>query len=116
MKCKRVCKGTEMTLFDANKCSIIVNHCPSVFFFLLYFVVMLDMFVAHEIKVAPTLYIFGDSTFDVGTNNFLNSKTKANSPYYGIDFHNSFPTGRFSNGLNIADQIGINTFTQCSNK
>ncbi|KAK2355465.1 GDSL esterase/lipase [Trifolium repens] len=63
------------------------------------------MFVAHEIKVAPTLYIFGDSTFDVGTNNFLNSKTKANNPYYGIDFHNSFPTGRFSNGLNIADQI-----------
>ncbi|XP_045787230.1 GDSL esterase/lipase At5g55050-like [Trifolium pratense] len=94
-----------MKSFDANKCSIIVNNYPWVFFFLLYFVAMLDVFVGHAIKVPPTLYIFGDSTFDVGTNNFLNSKRKANSPYYGIDFHNSFPTGRFSNGLNIADQI-----------
>ncbi|XP_004509506.2 GDSL esterase/lipase At5g55050-like [Cicer arietinum] len=71
-----------------------------------------ELFVAddnkgtNEVKATtPTLYIFGDSTFDVGTNNFLNTKTKANSPYFGIDFSHSFPTGRFSNGLNTADQI-----------
>lgn len=70
---------------------------------------MLDMHVADNeanYKDAPTLFIFGDSTFDVGTNNFLRSKAQANFPYNGIDFYHSLPTGRFSNGLNTADQIG----------
>ncbi|KAK2408738.1 GDSL esterase/lipase [Trifolium repens] len=68
---------------------------------------MLDMYVANEVKVkvVPTLFIFGDSTFDVGTNNFINTLAKANVPYYGVDFPYSIPTGRFSNGLNTADQI-----------
>ncbi|TKY58336.1 GDSL esterase/lipase [Spatholobus suberectus] len=64
-----------------------------------------DMHVAHGAKDVPTLFIFGDSTFDVGTNNFLRSRAKANFPYNGIDFYHSFPTGRFSNGFNTADQI-----------
>ncbi|XP_065854933.1 GDSL esterase/lipase At5g55050-like [Euphorbia lathyris] len=54
------------------------------------------------------LYIFGDSTFDVGTNNFLNIPNqleRANFPFYGIDFAFSIPSGRFSNGFNTADQI-----------
>ena len=56
----------------------------------------------------PAVYIFGDSIFDVGTNNFLNdSKARADNKPYGIDFPNSKPTGRFSNGYNTADQIGI---------
>ncbi|KAL2333867.1 hypothetical protein Fmac_015080 [Flemingia macrophylla] len=55
---------------------------------------------------APALFIFGDSTFDVGTNNFLRSRAKANFPYNGIDYYHSKPTGRFSNGFNTADQIG----------
>lgn len=55
----------------------------------------------------PAVYIFGDSTFDVGTNNFLPESTaKADMKFYGIDFPNSQPTGRFSNGLNTADSIG----------
>ena len=54
----------------------------------------------------PVMFIFGDSTVDVGTNNFLNTTAKANSPYYGIDFPNSLPTGRFSNGFNTIDYIG----------
>lgn len=55
----------------------------------------------------PAVYIFGDSTVDVGTNNHLKDcGTKADSPYYGIDFDFSKPTGRFSNGRNIADLIG----------
>ncbi|KAL1323257.1 hypothetical protein HN51_033609 [Arachis hypogaea] len=56
----------------------------------------------------PAVYIFGDSTFDVGTNNFLkNSKSRADMKFYGIDFPNSEPTGRFSNGLNTADRLAI---------
>lgn len=84
------------------------TYYASVFFFLVFSVATLDMHVlAHNIKAPPTLFIFGDSTVDVGTNNFLtNSGAKANVPYYGIDFYNSIPTGRFSNGFNTADQIG----------
>ncbi|BAT75333.1 GDSL esterase/lipase [Vigna angularis] len=65
----------------------------------------LAMHVAHGNNDAPALFIFGDSTFDVGTNNFLRSKARANFPYNGIDFYHSRPTGRFSNGFNTADQI-----------
>lgn len=55
-----------------------------------------------------TVFIFGDSTVDVGTNNLLNGTSAlANFPYYGIDFPGSIPTGRFSNGFNLADQLGI---------
>ncbi|KAI3784542.1 hypothetical protein L1987_43642 [Smallanthus sonchifolius] len=52
------------------------------------------------------IFIFGDSTADVGTNNYLKTCTaKANHRYNGIDFPFSKPTGRFSNGKNAADQI-----------
>ncbi|XP_045831479.1 GDSL esterase/lipase At4g28780-like [Trifolium pratense] len=79
----------------------------SIFFFFTLSLAMLDMYVANEVKVkvVPTLFIFGDSTFDVGTNNFINTLAKANVPFYGVDFPYSIPTGRFSNGLNTADQI-----------
>ncbi|KAI9083857.1 hypothetical protein K1719_034115 [Acacia pycnantha] len=53
----------------------------------------------------PVMFIFGDSTADVGTNNFLTTQAKGNVPYYGIDFPNSVPTGTFSNGFNIIDHI-----------
>ncbi|XP_027347979.1 GDSL esterase/lipase At5g55050-like [Abrus precatorius] len=76
-----------------------------VFTFFLFSLAKLDMHVALAGNEAPTLFMFGDSVFDVGTNNFLNTKAKANFPYYGIDFHDSLPTGRFSNGFNTADQI-----------
>jgi len=70
------------------------------------FLFSLAMHVAHGTKNAPPLFIFGDSTFDVGTNNFLNTQARANFLYNGIDFYHSIPTGRFSNGFNTADQIG----------
>lgn len=55
----------------------------------------------------PTIFIFGDSTADVGTNNFLpHSNFRANFPHNGIDFPHQRPTGRFSNGLNSADFLG----------
>lgn len=58
---------------------------------------------------APVMFVFGDSTVDVGTNNFLaESQAKANFLYNGIDYPYSVPTGRFSNGYNCADRIGMN--------
>ncbi|XP_078178365.1 GDSL esterase/lipase At5g55050-like [Carex rostrata] len=54
----------------------------------------------------PAIYVFGDSTVDVGNNNYLTTTTaKANYPHYGIDFPHSTPTGRFSNGYNAIDFI-----------
>ncbi|XP_031094310.1 GDSL esterase/lipase At1g74460-like [Ipomoea triloba] len=65
---------------------------------------------AANAKKVETVYIFGDSTMDVGTNNHLKgSLATANNPYYGIDYPNSKSTGRFSNGYNTADYI-VNMF------
>ncbi|XP_016191606.1 GDSL esterase/lipase At5g18430 [Arachis ipaensis] len=90
-------------LFEGKKCSIFTN-----LFFLLFSISMLVVAYGNNnnnnVK-KPTLFIFGDSTFDVGTNNFLKSIAKANILYNGIDFLYSIPTGRFSNGYNTADQI-----------
>nr|CAB3449659.1 unnamed protein product [Digitaria exilis] len=64
-----------------------------------------------EPKVPPAIFVFGDGMLDVGNNNYLNysedlgSPHLANHSYYGIDFPNFEPTGRFSNGYNIADFI-----------
>ncbi|KAG5562509.1 hypothetical protein RHGRI_005288 [Rhododendron griersonianum] len=52
----------------------------------------------------PCFFILGDSLVDNGNNNNLETTTKANYPPYGIDFPEG-PTGRFSNGRNIADII-----------
>ncbi|XP_055803607.1 GDSL esterase/lipase At5g33370-like [Solanum dulcamara] len=62
----------------------------------------------HKLVMADvsTIFIFGDSTLDVGTNNYLNgSLATANNPYYGIDYPHHAATGRFSNGYNPADFI-----------
>jgi hypothetical protein len=60
-------------------------------------------------RLMPAMYVFGDSTVDVGNNNHLPGCTadcRANHPYYGIDYPSHAATGRFSNGYNLADQIG----------
>lgn len=58
-------------------------------------------------QTAAPIFIFGDSTMDVGTNNHIpNCTARSDHPYYGIDFPGSKSTGRFSNGLNTADTIG----------
>lgn len=55
----------------------------------------------------PAIFIFGDSTADVGTNNLLQTFARADYLYNGIDFPGgSKQTGRFSNGLNSADCVG----------
>lgn len=76
---------------------------------------ILGLHVSHSQQYVPPLYIFGDSTADVGTNNYLpDSRARADVLYNGIDFPQSKPTGRFSNGYNTIDSIGItSSATKC---
>ncbi|KAI3765021.1 hypothetical protein L2E82_15042 [Cichorium intybus] len=60
--------------------------------------------VSNEPQV-PCYFIFGDSLVDCGNNNELVTAAKANYPPYGVDFPEGV-TGRFTNGLTIADIIG----------
>ncbi|KAF6152380.1 hypothetical protein GIB67_028422 [Kingdonia uniflora] len=55
-------------------------------------------------EIVPALFIFGDSLIDNGNNNNLATLAKANYFPYGIDFK-SGPTGRFSNGYTMVDEI-----------
>lgn len=56
-------------------------------------------------ELVPAMFVFGDSLIDNGNNNNLPSFAKANYFPYGIDF-NGGPTGRFSNGYTMVDEIG----------
>ncbi|KAK9034881.1 hypothetical protein V6N11_076936 [Hibiscus sabdariffa] len=72
---------------------------------------LLVVFLSLAVSLAaatepPTVYIFGDSTLDVGTNDLIpESEARADVLFNGIDFPYSESTGRFSNGLNAADEI-----------
>lgn len=61
-------------------------------------------------EMVPAMFIFGDSLIDNGNNNNLASFAKANYLPYGIDF-NGGPTGRFSNGYTMVDEIGLLSFS-----
>ncbi|KAG9445011.1 hypothetical protein H6P81_016351 [Aristolochia fimbriata] len=55
---------------------------------------------------SPVTFVFGDSLTDVGNNNHLQySLAKSDFPWYGIDYTNGQPTGRFTNGRTIGDII-----------
>ena len=59
--------------------------------------------------LVPAVFVFGDSMVDIGNNNFIEKcdiGCKANYPPFGIDYLNHTPTVRFSNGYNLADQLG----------
>lgn len=56
--------------------------------------------------MVPAMFIFGDSLIDNGNNNNLPTFARANYFPYGIDFVGG-PTGRFSNGYTIIDEIGM---------
>ena len=66
---------------------------------------------ATKKPLVPAMFVFGDSLVDVGNNNHLpnvNNSCKANYPPYGVDYPASHsPTGRFSNGYNLADHLGM---------
>ncbi|KAM0830842.1 hypothetical protein ACQ4PT_065955 [Festuca glaucescens] len=54
---------------------------------------------ASGMKV-PAIFVFGDSTADVGNNNYLpGSSARADFPHNGIDLPSGELRGRFSNGL-----------------
>lgn len=78
-------------------------------FILSIFSLQLFYISAAHTWLAPALYVFGDSTVDPGNNNNLPTRAKANFLPYGIDFNNT-PTGRFTNGMTIADCVGKTLF------
>lgn len=60
-------------------------------------------------------FIFGDSLSDNGNNNRLSkSFAQAALPWYGIDYGNGMPNGRFTNGRTVSDIIG-NVFESALN-
>jgi hypothetical protein len=58
-------------------------------------------------KKHGALFIFGDSLFDNGNNNYINTSigNQANYPPYGQTFF-KYPSGRFSDGRMIPDFVG----------
>ncbi|KAI4982032.1 hypothetical protein ZWY2020_022524 [Hordeum vulgare] len=64
---------------------------------------------AQEVPLVPAVYVFGDSTVDVGNNLYLSENFTPQPFPYGIDFRpdspSPTPNGRFSNGYNMADSI-----------
>nr|GMC84537.1 GDSL esterase/lipase 1-like [Ipomoea batatas] len=55
----------------------------------------------------PVMFVFGDSLFDAGNNNYINTTYdfKANFPPYGETYFPAHPTGRFADGRLIPDYI-----------
>ncbi|KHN47078.1 GDSL esterase/lipase [Glycine soja] len=70
----------------------------------LFMLLMSGGIVRGQREMVPAMFIFGDSLIDNGNNNNLPSFAKANYYPYGIDF-NGGPTGRFSNGYTMVDEI-----------
>eukprot|EP00252_Welwitschia_mirabilis_P002566 TRINITY_DN12517_c0_g1_i1.p1 TRINITY_DN12517_c0_g1~~TRINITY_DN12517_c0_g1_i1.p1 ORF type:complete len:383 (-),score=-1.25 TRINITY_DN12517_c0_g1_i1:299-1357(-) len=58
-----------------------------------------------EAQLVPAVFIFGDSTVDVGNNNGLLTLIKSNFPPYGRDFDTKSPTGRFCDGRLATDYV-----------
>ena len=57
--------------------------------------------------LVPAVISFGDSTVDVGNNNYLpRAVFKANYAPYGESFADHEPTGRFSDGKIVTDITG----------
>lgn len=61
--------------------------------------------------LVPAIMTFGDSSVDVGNNNYLPTIFKANFPPYGRDFINHEATGRFCNGKLATDLTGRSSAT-----
>ncbi|CAN6192567.1 unnamed protein product [Urochloa humidicola] len=90
------------------------HHAISSAGLLVILVVALNMSLAvasngrRPLAKVPAIYVFGDSTMDVGNNNYLpGDLPRANHPN-GVDFPSGTrarPTKRRSNGYNIADFI-----------
>lgn len=90
-------------------------HLPSVFIFI-FFVPLICRYNAEDDHLSsqnnninntfPAIFAFGDSIFDTGNNNLLDTLVRCNFPPYGRDFIGGKPTGRFSNGKVALDFLG----------
>lgn len=66
------------------------------------------LFLTRSNAEVPAIYVFGDSLADVGNNNHLElSFLKADFPHNGVDYPGAQATGRYSNGKNYVDFLGI---------
>lgn len=59
---------------------------------------------------APALFVFGDSSVDVGNSNFLNSRARSNYYPYGVDYSGG-ASGRSTNGKTFTDLLGTLSIT-----
>ncbi|XP_028763283.1 GDSL esterase/lipase 5-like isoform X2 [Neltuma alba] len=82
----------------------------SVYFLRFYAMVSIQITISQSRMCIPekqaALFILGDSLFDVGNNNYINTTTSAQAnfePYGGTFFR--YPTGRFSDGRVIPDFV-----------
>ncbi|KAB5564613.1 hypothetical protein DKX38_004667 [Salix brachista] len=57
--------------------------------------------------LVPAFFIFGDSSVDCGTNNYLGTFARADHSPYGRDFDTHKPTGRFCNGRIPVDYLAL---------
>ncbi|GLT60002.1 hypothetical protein SLA2020_327930 [Shorea laevis] len=75
------------------------------FCFLLLCATSLNLICSYDLpKNHVAFFIFGDSLFDPGNNNYINTIARANYWPYGETFF-KYPTGRFSDGRLITDFI-----------
>ena len=82
------------------------SNFPVVYLFMIFCIsLIIHTKCCDQTKNKAALFIFGDSVFDVGNNNYFNSAGRANYFPYGETFF-KYPTGRFSNGRLIPDFIG----------
>ncbi|GAB2269323.1 hypothetical protein Dimus_004243 [Dionaea muscipula] len=65
--------------------------------------VLLGNLINAQAQLVPAIITFGDSSVDVGNNDYLPTLFKANYPPYGRDFINKIATGRFCNGKLASD-------------
>ncbi|KAJ4707215.1 GDSL esterase/lipase [Melia azedarach] len=92
-----------MSSSSSSKSSAIISFNINIILFIisLHF---LPFMVSSADPRAPALYVFGDSLFDSGNNNFLPTIAKADYSPYGANFVKN-STGRFTNGRTVADFI-----------
>lgn len=86
------------------ECSIKISKMGA---FLAYtFAIALFCATCANSQLVPAIITFGDSTVDVGNNDYIKTIFKADHPPYGKDFKNQEPTGRFCDGKLATDITG----------
>ncbi|KAJ6431994.1 hypothetical protein OIU84_019294 [Salix udensis] len=93
-------KGVRLGIFGALIVALFAAPVAIIFVLMQSFFSICEN--AKNTELVPALYIFGDSTVDAGNNNNLSTTARADSLPYGIDF-NYTATGRFTNGMTVAD-------------